>query len=232
MRLWRRWCISIVLLLVIVAGGAWLWRCARSAPSWYATLDPNDQAVIGLADTVEKRLLEEFHKIRPDEDPWTVRVREHQLNAWLAARLPEWIAHEEDLDWPRELGAPQIHVEEDGINLAVEVTLDDHAQVITTRLTPQIIDGHVYLTVDRVGVGRIALPGEGAEKLLELIERIAPDGVFDESVADRFLGMLSGNEEAAGSRISLSDGRLVELIEMHLSDGAIDLTGRTLSADP
>ncbi len=229
--------ILLVLLVLAIAGAWWTWRQSRVAPSWYAPPDPADRTVVALAEQVEYGIVETFHKLRPAGEPWTVRIREEQINAWLAARMPEWIAHDESLAWPEELSVPQVHIGPAGLDLAVEVARQGRPYVVVTRLDPRISDGRIHLEMERVGVGRVTVPGAPATKVMEIIERLAPGGVIDAPVAQQLLGLFREDDAAAAgdgdgaARFDLSDGRRVELLAITLSEGAMDVTSRTLVAE-
>ena len=221
------------IMLVLAVGGFFLWYQARSAPKWYQPADPDAPEVAALAERVEYGLVEAYHKIRPEGDPWQVKVRDEEVNAWLATRMPEWIAHDEQTEWPSEFGTPQIDIGPEGINVAVEVQLGDRKQVLVSRLTPQFSDGQMQFKIDRVGLGRLAIPGVAATKLLNMVDEIAPGGVLDADIAQKLMskaGGMGGMSDADGLSpdLELGDGRIVELLNMRLQDGAIDLTNRTL----
>jgi hypothetical protein len=219
--------VLFVMLLMMVATGAWFWHNLRAAPEWYAPPPADDIEVEVLAEQVEYGLVEQFHKIRPEGDEWTLRVRENQINAWLSARMPEWIAFQEKMDWPDELGVPQVRVDQEGIQLAVEVNLEGTRQVVTTRVDPRVSQGRLRLELDRVGLGRVALPGAATDRLMELLDDVAVDGKF---LGDSGLGAILQGEGSLASGLSLSDGRVVELLNVHCVDGAIDLTSLTRAA--
>jgi len=229
-RLWGCLLILLVFVLALAGGAAWLWRQAHATPVWYSPPDPGAQPVATLAETVEYRMTEEFQKIR-GEDIWTLRILEEQINAWLAARLPEWIDHEPDLNWPGEFGIPQIRVDGRGIDLAVPVGVGDRSAVLIARLAPEIVGGQLHLNLEQAGIGRLSLPGEPAERLMSAIEQVAPGGALDDEAVRRLLGVLSG-EEGISSLVDLSDGRRVELLDLTLGDGMIEITSRTLPPEP
>lgn len=216
------------MLLLLGGGAAWTWRAARRPPEWYAPPDARDPAVAALGERVEYAIVEEFHRIRESEAPWTLGVREDQLNAWLAARLPEWVADEPDLAWPAAIVAPQVHVTPEGIDLAF--TYDDSA-VVVTRFVPRVAaEGALVLDVGRVGVGRVGLPGAAAEAILAIVDRIAPGGAMRGDLSARLLNAMTDGGDAGGGAIRLSDGRVVELVRVEARVGAIELTGRTRAA--
>ena len=219
-----------ILFLVLLLGAAaliWVWAESRRAPAWYRPPDPTDVAVVEMAEQVEYGVVESFHKIRPAEKPWRVRLSDGQINAWLAARLPEWLAHEGSGAWPAGMGLPQINITENGIDVAIQAPVGDGTQLLVSRLAPRIVDGRVRVEVDRVGVGRVAVPGSPAVSIIELIDRIAPAAGMEGDLARQLADVLTGSGEM-DARVSLADGRRVELLEMACRDGAIELTSRTL----
>ncbi|MCP3905563.1 MAG: hypothetical protein GY715_18205 [Planctomycetes bacterium] len=221
----RRWLRNtlLVLIVIVIFAGAWAWRRAGAPPEWYAPPDPADAQVAQLAERVEYGMVQEFHRIRPRDESWRMRVDEDEVNAWFAARLPEWIAHHEEVQWPETLGAPQVRVAENGMEIALQVE-GDH--VLVTRVVPEITDGGMRLVLDRVGVGWLTMPGAPASRMLEILEDALPEGTVGEDLAPRLIGLLTGSD-LVDARIELSDGRSVELMDMLLSDGAIEFTSRT-----
>jgi hypothetical protein len=220
----------LVLCMIFIGGAAWVWSRARLAPTWYVPPDPADEQVAELAERVEYGVVEEFHRIREEPEPWTVRFREQQLNAWLAARMPEWIAHEQNFAWPEELGTPQIHVDGEHVNVAIEVRTNGSSRVVTARVTPEIVGDRLHIRLDRVGLGRVAMPGEPAERLVKLVEEISPNTVLSDAATKRVFDILSGREPL-DAIVELSDGRRVELVGFRIENGIVDVTSRTLPAE-
>jgi len=216
------------MLLAVIVAGAWAWQRAGDPPEWYAPPNPTDARVVQLAERVEYGIVEEFHRIRPRDEAWRMRVDEDEVNAWFAARLPEWIAHHEQVQWPESLGAPQVRVGVDGMEIALQVK-GDH--VLVTRVIPEIIDGEMRLVLDRVGVGQLTMPGATASRMLEIIEDALPADAIGDDLAPLLIGLLSGGE-VVDSRIDLSDGRTVELMDLLLTNGAIEFTNRTHPPQP
>lgn len=117
------------LLIVILLGivGAW---AAQSKPGWWrpptgavrggvvaperAASDDNGipmnsaQAADDSARALEQGLASEFTRVRPSNEPWAIKVRSADANAWLALRLPQWLAHDRELPWPKGVDLVQI----------------------------------------------------------------------------------------------------------------------------
>ena len=218
-----------VLCVLVLVGIAALWGLTRMTPHWYEPPNPTDEKVLELADRVEFRLLEEFQKIRPDPEPWKLRVRENQLNAWLATKLQDWIAHKENLIWPEDLDMPQIRFEPDGISLAVAVESLGPSKIIVTRMMPRFEGGELLVTVNRFSLGRLNIPGKPAERIAGLIDEYASSAEIDDPVAFLFLRMLRGDEHI-DPVLNLADSRRVRLTNLELENGSVILTAKTLAA--
>ncbi|MBT5583873.1 MAG: hypothetical protein HOJ54_07710, partial [Phycisphaerae bacterium] len=87
---------AVIGLILLAAIGWWL---AGLTPQWYQSAATTDAAASELGETAEYRLVEEFQKIRPEEDVWRLRIPEEAINAWLTARLKQWLAGR-GVDWP------------------------------------------------------------------------------------------------------------------------------------
>ncbi len=213
--------------VLVLVGALALWDQTRRPPAWWAPPDPNDQAVVALAERVEQWVLEVAHEVRPADELWSVRIREHQVNAWLSARLPEW-ASRQDLAWPARLGIPQARFDDTGVRVALEVREQRRSRFIVARLVPQLVDEQLVLRLDGVSLGRLPLPGEPLQALGEVL---GDAGALSD--AGPILEALM-----AGTPIDpvwqLSDGRRVRLVGLHYAAGRLELTCRTLQpgSDP
>jgi hypothetical protein len=214
----------LVFVLLSAALAAVLWSLLTTPPTWYRPPDPADGAVARLADQVEHRMLEEVHRIRPETERWTLRVRETHVNAWLAAKLPDWIAHEHGAAWPEDLGTPQIRFREGWVDLAVAVSTDDDRRTVVVRLEPTVEAARLHLRLARVGVGRLALPGR---PITALLDRVAAAVAAVGEAGEPSWAELVDGESRPLPEVSLADDRVVRLIDVACRDGAIDLTWET-----
>lgn len=225
----RRALVAIVLAGILI--GAWLWWGLHTPPSWYDVPDVTVPEVTALADRVELRVLEEATAERDADALWGVRITDEQVNAWLAAKLRPWLEHEGDVDWPAELGPPQMHFEPKGINFAVEVLEGELAgRIVVLRLTPVIdAEGQLRLTLNRVALGRIGLLGNAMESLVGLLR----DNLDESLQKELALALeLAGGERAIDPSIALADDRLLVLEAIRLGEGEAFLTCRTLPPVP
>lgn len=219
--------IALTLLILLGFGAAALWHLSTLGPRWYAPPDPSDQTVVALADAVEYRLVEEAQKLRPAQDNrWTLRVRESQVNAWLAARLPKWIAHRHGQQWPSNLGTPQVRMEPVGVSVAVPVVEGAGRQVLVARLVPQLAGGQMNVWIESVALGRIKLRGESMADLVQFLADHIPQLVENANVRPVIAALEQG--DSFTPEFDLSDGRRVRLLNFRLADGWIDFEVVTL----
>lgn len=224
----RRVIIASSLALAAVAGtGALLWRMTQMPPTWYQPADINNQAAAALAQAVENRIIEELHKLRPADQTWTLRLRAQHLNAWLTARLPRWLIHEQNLNWPQQLGPPQLRFTRKGIDLALQLSPNDQPRFITLRVLPRVEYEQLFIPFERLYLGRIpALYSE----LDDLITWAADYGAAQtlQTPEAQWLLQLLAESESLQPQIVLADQRTVMLLDLRLHDGHIDLKLQTL----
>jgi hypothetical protein len=218
--------VTAIVVMTVVIGSV-----SRTVPEWYQPPSPQNAEVSRLAERVEYRLVEETRKIREPEDLWTLRVREEQINAWLATRLPEWIAHEQGVQWPPQLGTPQVRVDRGHVALALPVGDDAYRRVVVARLGAEVRDGGLWLSLERVQVGRLAIPGDPLDTLLAMARRTPLQDQIDGTAWKPVLDVLSGREPLE-PMLELGDNRRVELMDVRCRRGAIEFTSRTHGVHP
>lgn len=218
------------LVVLLLLAGLALWRFAVIEPRWYHPPDPADARVAALAERVEYRLVEEAQKVRQPGASWTLRIREHQVNAWMVSRLPKWLANQPDLTWPAELGTPQMRIEDDRLSVAVEVFDNGQSHFLVASVVPTIEDDQMRLVLERVAIGRVAVPGAPLDGLLEVLGRA---GTIDRSDPglNRLLDVLAGRQ-AIDPMFHLADDRRVRVLGLRCQSGMIDVTCRTEPPEP
>ena len=214
-------------ITTLVAGATVLWWVAQLPPSWWSPAEAADPNVQALAEQVEYRLIEEAHKARPQDTPWRLRLTEEQLNAWLAARLRQWIAHEHDLDWPEGLGTPQVRFEPAGVVIGAALSGNGRPKYLAARIVPAFDERGVTLGVVRLWHGRLPVPGDPVSIIREALAEHAPGGFRKDPEVRRWLGILESTE-AIDPVVTLADGRRVRLGGITPGDGWVILEGMTL----
>ena len=230
----KRLLLGLVLsLLLIGAGLAYTaWRLSWQQPSWYAPPNPSDARVVMLADDAEYDVLEQTQKVRSQKERWTVRLTAEQINAWLAARLPAWIEHDANIDWPKQIGTPQVLIDSGGLRVAVPVTAGEGAATFTRTvvgtLQPSMADdGRLSLKLKSIALGRVWVPGEPLTKLVNAVKDASPEFLNHPQV-QRAVDILAG-QRTLSSDYDLADGRRVRVKEVRLVNGAIEVSAVTLA---
>ena len=220
---------QFILTCIVLAlfGAIALWILMRTAPAWYAPPDPLDANVAAIADEFEYRIVEEMQKIRVGEAQfWVLRLNESQMNAWLAARLPRWIANRTSPQCPNELGTPQVRIEATEMSVAMPLSSGRAARVLVVHFTPRVENGLLRVEVNSIGMGRIGLPGEPLANLVEKLESVWPQSARDPQI-QQGKDALSGRQ-AIEPILRLEDGRRIRIVGMVLADGEIKITAQTL----
>jgi hypothetical protein len=196
-----------VVLALAIGAGFW---SARTPPTWFKPVPPSE-AVKERGWTVERRLAEEFSKIRNEEPVWAIRVTEADLNAWLADRLRPWVEHRGA--WPEAIGATQVRLADGKVSLAVELVDLGSVAVLEAEPVASPEDGSVTLRWTSAGFGRLRLPW--------------PDAGVRSAVLDRLLAGEAGSAELSAlldglslpGAFDLPDGRRVSLLDAQIGDG-------------
>ena len=218
-------------LIFVAAVIGVVWWMAQSEPAWYNPPDGTSEVVAGYADRVEYRLVEEMQKIRPVDDSWRLRIREDQVNAWLATRLERWMRHDANVQWPESLGIPQVLFRENDLSLAIPLGVGadgEDRHIIVASVRPEIVEGGLQAKLTSVGMGRITLPGSPVHRLASLIdEHLVEEDERFHSIVETALDVLSG-EELLDPIIRLADDRCVEILKLELEESSFVVTARTL----
>ena len=165
-------------------------------------------------------------------DPWSVSISEEDASAWLATRLPRWIASREGDDaWPSQVA--QIRVSfRDGSIVAGALLVGGAAssQVLGVETRPEVdANGALLTPATRVRVGRVSLP---ASWLVDTVRARASDFVPAETlatpVAQAAMRALMGQGPLTRDAvIRLDDGRRVRILKLAPRDGRLDMTFQT-----
>lgn len=211
-----------ILILTLGVSAAILWQLTRVQPAWWSPVDLSDPNVAIEAEQFEYRLIEQSHKIRPNSEPWAIRIYDKHINAWLAERLSAWLSHDQDLAWPENMSLPQVRLSKDKITVAVQLNDETSSRVVSLELEPQMIDDELMLRIDGISLGRFSMPGKPVGRVASWLDEAAPEGYFDDLRVRQLLDLLLEGS-AIQPKLSLSDGREVRLLSIACEDGAIVL---------
>jgi hypothetical protein len=182
--------------LAAVAVAAVAAALARRPPSWWAPLPRDAPGALDTARALEQGIAGETTRVRgPGEAAWSVRVRAADLNAWLAARLPQWLEFDRSLPWPEGVKAVQVAIEPGGAVLAA----DWNGFVVSTRwrIDPGAEGAPATLRAVGTSVGSLPLPFGGGVGAWFVPELARPLPLF----------------------APLGDGRTVSVVGAELADG-------------
>ncbi len=202
------------------------------APAWWVAPDPFDERWIDLAGLVEKRLAQETHRQRAPGEAWTIRLREHQLNAWLATRLRPWVAHfgsdgNETIDWPSAVGPPQVRLSEEGLSVAVEMATGGRSRYVEAQATPKMSDDGLQLNLKGTRLGRVPVPRTPGGQVLRLLAMVTPTTFLEHPMLEELVQIADGRKPIDPT-LTLADGRTVRLTAIRCGKGFLDLTLETL----
>ena len=195
---------GIATLALIVGVVAWL---SLQPQSWYNPPDFNEPEIASLADLAERRMNEEFHKVRPADEVWHLRITEDAVNAWLSGRLEGWLTHDQQIEMPKEVHDPQIHVTKEGVWLAANIEIEGNTpRPLAIELWVWIEDGTMFAEPISVRLGRVPVP-------LSIFESV----------------MTELKEEMRGidAITPLMDDREVHILDIELEESAFVLTCQT-----
>jgi hypothetical protein len=201
MRWQRKLFLAMLAAVALAAGAAWL---ARRAPAWWAPVARDAPGALETARALEQGIAGEVTKVRgTGAQEWSVRVRAADLNAWLGARLPQWLEHDRSLPWPDGVKGVQVRIEPEGLVLAA----DWNGFVVSTRwaVEPGAARGPATLRAAGTSVGSLPVP-------------------FGAGVGAWFVPELGG---ALPLATGLGDGRTVRVDGVEFADGEAIVDCRT-----
>ena len=194
------------------------------SPGWFDPAEADDPDALARGEQVEFRLVEEFQLIRPDSTAWRLRIRDRDVNAWLATRLIPWLRHERDLEWPPDWSRPQVRFAADGVRVAARVRdLWGRDRVVSWGLRVHIRDGVLSVEPGTIHLGRLPLPF-----VHRRVESMLRDAVTEtqEEAFGRMLDLVLGTSSVEAI-IPLVDSREVVVSGIEMEAGAIVIDART-----
>lgn len=222
---WSR--LLLALLFVAVVVGVVLWFRSTARPEWWSPPNPSDPHVQEVAEKVEYQLVEQAQLVRPADETWGVRVQESQVNAWLAGRLPKWLAHHDLRDITESVRIVQVRFEDDAVIIGAEIHEGLQPRVVSVRLLPELNDGQLSLVADSVAVGTLSIGTAPIDRAIEELRGVISSEVLDSPGVVQLIETLRG-DRTWPAEFKLADDRHVEVIELTLERGSLAATCRTL----
>jgi len=171
---------------------------------------------------LERLLSSEFTRIRPDGDAWAIRLREEDLNAWIATRFPKWEASVGNPPPP----AAAVRCDDGTLRVHVAAESIPGSPVVAMAFTPAVDADGLRLGLAAVSVGRVRLPWIGPSLLGASVlaagvgPLVLPGGIELAHASD---------DRPLTARYGLSDGRIVELHAIAVEAESLVLEFRTWS---
>lgn len=190
---------AIAALAVVAAATGALWWLGSSPPMWWSPPAAADSDADRRARELESNLTAEIHRIRPADERWAVSLRDADVNAWLAIRLPAWRDFDASIPWPPDAGLAQVRF----LPGQVQVAIDREGTIWSAVVEPSVAMDRVSCPPTHGGVGALPIP-YGASLALDLLQ--------------------GGTEVVArGSprTFRLADGRTVEITDIEVREGEL-----------
>ncbi len=247
-------CAAMVVVVVMIVAVLGVSSRMRAQPLWWQPVASENPEIVENATELENAIFTQLH-LRRDADriqtetgevlrsaEWTVGLRAEQTNAWLAVRLPKWVAGQmfhamdkagdpEELDvWPEDLSEVQVSFQHPHILVGARIDRGGDPRYFSATLTPELRDdGTLWLVANRVHVGRVSVP---AGWVLSEAERRADDVVPEAfrglPEAEAFFQIFAGERPFADEpQIRLGDGRRVRLLSLRSDQGRLIVKCRT-----
>jgi hypothetical protein len=205
--------IAATLLAALVAVAVFQLR----PPAWWAPITAVDDAMHVRAERFEQAFVSEMHRVRGEGGPWAIRIRESDINEWLAARLPLWCDHA----GIERIGAVQVRLTAEAIELAIETP--ELPALAVVRARPLLDEKGLRPSIEAARLGRLALPilGDRAVRttLLSLGE--------EDNELFALLAVILRNEPIAAA-FELGDGRRLRLRDLEVREDEMLLEFETL----
>jgi len=237
----RRLFVAAGLSLVAGACGLVMFGAAlsRATPSWWRSFPREDPALASLARRVENSVQTEVFQNRASHredgllrsDPWSIRLSAEEASAWLAVRLPMWMANQkEKFRWPRELEEVQVDFAEGTLTFGARLDAARGARVLTATVWPHLDEqGRLFLPAKRVNVGRLAVPASWVlEHARGAAARCIPANLRDLPETEALVRAFEGDHALIETAVfKLGDGRRVRVLSFSLDGGMLQITCQT-----
>jgi hypothetical protein len=237
---------ALVFVLAIGVTAFVTWRLAGQTPAWWHPANPSDPAVDASARSFENSVSDQVHRVRPatptaadapaNAATWTMTLKEPDANAWLMARLENWLLNRnERVAWPAGASRPQVAFEPGKIRLGFEFkeASASKGRVLSVALVPSIdAQGALWLGLESISIGRFPIPGDAVSQGGAMIESRLPAEMQQNPDTARFIKALAGKSPLSDKAVAkLSDGRRVQMVRITPKTGELEIECRTLARE-
>lgn len=241
---------ALLVIAAVTAGAVALCMALmHGPPSWWRAVDAQSPQTLARAKLVEDNLTTALSAVRQGATaeqrmrPWSMALSPDDANAWLNARLPQWLAQQNAVkDWPQEVRQVQAHF--DGARIVIGAHISRGGPkgeyFAAASIAPEVrADGSLWLPASSLSVGRLPIPtrlaiGSGGEPgpVLSAEERI-PAQLQSLPQTRQVLSVLAGSRAALINPVlKLPDGRRIRLLGIDTRDGKLVVTVRTEEPAP
>jgi len=218
-------------LVALVASAIIGWRLAQLRPAWWPP-PPDLEAANRVGQQLENAVSATLTDQRPPDDAWTLAITQEHANAWLAGRMPKWLANRSVRVPDRYRGAA---VSFDGGTMHLSVELQRQSGTTSpARWLGIVVEPSIYAESDEIRlrpvaarIGRLRVPF-GAIAGLDLAKRLGlrdDPGRAIQSAA--FHAIVTGEPMRIPAVFRLDDGRRVRVLDVAIGGGTLTLTCRT-----
>jgi hypothetical protein len=208
-------------LLALLTVAAMLLSSLR-APAWWVERPAVGAEIEARAGHFEQACVSELHRIRNSGERWAVRIREADVNEWLATRLDAWCRHAEI----EPIGPTQVRFVKDRAFVAVRRA--GLPSVAVVSLSPKVFDEQLEPGLGVVRLGRLPIPLLLSLGLGTMIESLGGGDADDLRAV--LVPLLQG--QGIDSSFELVDGRRVRLTDLEVREGELLLQFETRAASP
>lgn len=194
-------------------------------PAWWRAVGTDataSNADVDRGERFEQACVSEIHRIRPQAEPWRVRIREEDVNAWLATRLAAWCDHV----GIAPIGDVQVRFSDGRAEVGATTTGLPAIAVIT--IMPSVEGEWLQPNLGTLHLGRLPVPFLTRSTLASAIGSLGADA--GEDLRAVLLPVLRG--EGVATTFELADRRRVRLRDIELLEGELRLELETLAARP
>ena len=227
---------AVVTVALLVVG------LARLSPGW-SPVDPGAPATVARAEKLENALVGHMSLVRPSaggepgpglsfqSESWAIALHRDDANAWLAARLPLWLANQGHApELTRDLDAVQMTFESGRVRIGVKILKDGREQIVGASARPVVKDdGSLWFEDATIEAGRLRIPASWAAGFLNArAERYLPATMRESPRGREVLEMIAGKRPALrDATIRLEDGRRVRLLSVTPKQDRVEFVCRT-----
>jgi len=221
--------LTIVFAVLLVVGaiglavaGVYAAKLVKQEPTWWADADSaNTERAPERARLLEQGITTALHEPREGDEPWTVRMTDEDVNAWLEHRLESW-AENRSMDVPSGFTAPRVRVIDGRVAVGIASPDPRVPGILTVEFTPEFSSAGELVAGNRsFTMGRLPLPNP---EMLGRLSNTIKQQARGTPMQDVFDALLESGKSLP-SNLTLSDQRRVSLRGLSLrEDGSIDLT--------